>query len=540
VGRRWRWALAAVALLAVAALVAAGVALPRLVDTARVRSLIASAASQALGRPVSVRSVEMAIVPLPSVVLRDVEVGDHPSYGAEPLARLAEVRVRLRLWPLLLLRVELGDVLLVRPRISLVADAAGRWNAGAVGLPGAEPRRAPRGRGGGGGSAPAGAVLASRIRIESGLVTIERRHAGGVTRHRIEGVDLTATPAAVGRLALEARARLSPGDVELGLVEGALDVVAGRALADTPVAARLTVRARALGSLLAAGAAHDPGVAGSVEGSFTIGGTVGRPSAVGTVTVSEAALVRTEPRCPEPRRRVLALGPASASARLDDGRLTADPVSIAVAGGEIRASVGADLGRGSIEVTELGARGVAVERLLVDFLCQRYAVTGPLALRGNLEAQAADPLGTMGGSGQVRIGPGTIAGAQAIALVHAVGRLGGELSSLLRAPAGGGAPIGYDAITATYRIDGGVVFTNDLELRTAGLRVSAAGTYTLASGALDLHTEVRQGRAELRARVTGSASSPTIRLVGGPVPGPARAGKAGTGRGFEKLLERFR
>src|SRR5262245_63921163 len=66
------------------------VALPRLVDTPRVQALIASGASQALGRPVRYRSLTVSVLPYPTLRLHGFEVAEDPAFGADPFVRLDE------------------------------------------------------------------------------------------------------------------------------------------------------------------------------------------------------------------------------------------------------------------------------------------------------------------------------------------------------------------------------------------------------------------------------------------------------------------
>src|SRR5919198_3953195 len=119
----------ALVVLVIAALIAA----PFLVDTPRVQALIATNAAQALGRPVKFASVHVSILPLPSVVLKNLEVADDPAFGQSPFLKIDEAQVRLRLWPLLMFRVELGDFVLKQPVIAVIQDAQGRWNIASLG-----------------------------------------------------------------------------------------------------------------------------------------------------------------------------------------------------------------------------------------------------------------------------------------------------------------------------------------------------------------------------------------------------------------------
>ena len=130
---RWvKWLLGVVAVLVILVVVAAA-ALPRLVDTPRIQSYIASSATQALGRPVRFSSVSIRVLPLPAVELHDLEVAEDPKFGTEPFLKLDVGRVRLRLLPLLTGRVELGDILLRKPVVTLIQGADGRLNIASLG-----------------------------------------------------------------------------------------------------------------------------------------------------------------------------------------------------------------------------------------------------------------------------------------------------------------------------------------------------------------------------------------------------------------------
>ncbi|MEK7386945.1 MAG: AsmA family protein, partial [candidate division NC10 bacterium] len=169
--RALRWVFgvfAAVAVLAIAAMIA----LPFLVDTPRVQTLIASSASQALGRPVKFASVSVAVFPRPAVKLHALEVAEDPRFGTGPFLRLETGRLALKLRPLVRGRVEFGDLTLSRPVISLVQNPDGQLNVASLGGPadGRSPARpgrpgVPAAAGG------AGAALPARVTIEKATVT---------------------------------------------------------------------------------------------------------------------------------------------------------------------------------------------------------------------------------------------------------------------------------------------------------------------------------------------------------------------------------
>lgn len=530
------WTLLAVGAAALVA-VAAVASIPWLVDTARVRSLIAGAAAQSLGRPVSFSSIHVSVVPLPAVVLRDVEVAEDPAFGPGAFIRLSEARVRLRLWPLLLLRVELGDFVLERPAIVLAQSADGRWNFATLGPSSASGRRPARGRGSGG-PGGAGAVFSSRVLVHAGAVVLERR-AGERTEYRVDDIDLTASPEAAG-ITFQGSATLRPGDVSLKIADGSLALAPARGVLDAPIGGRVTLRGSSLRALVAPALGPEPAIDGGLEGTFTLGGTVGRPRATGDVESGGLGVSRVSPRCPEPRRRTLQLGPLRARVTLEERRVTAWPFTTTLGGAEVKGNLALPLGAGRVEVTDVSVARLPVERVLVDVLCESYAITGPLDLRGAVGGHTGDPWRTAAGHGEIRVGPGKIVGAEALALIDGVLRLPGAVSSVLRGnvPTLGHSPIDYESITATYRITGGVLATRDLRLTSRLLQASAAGTWALASGGLDFDVRVRLASGELRAKVTGTAESPSIRLAdagGLRDVDPERAR-----RGLEDLLKRFR
>src|SRR5258708_11533608 len=133
---------AAVLVLVVAALIF----VPLLVDTPRVQALIASNASQALGRPVKFRSMSISVLPLPAVALHRLAIAEDPHFGTEPFLKLQTGKVRLKLLPLLTGRVELGDVKLTKPVITVIQTADGRMNISTLGTGGGtkEPPSEPK------------------------------------------------------------------------------------------------------------------------------------------------------------------------------------------------------------------------------------------------------------------------------------------------------------------------------------------------------------------------------------------------------------
>lgn len=510
-----KWLLVGVAAIVVLA-IAALVAVPYLVDLPRVQALIATNASQALGRPVKFSGMKISALPLPSVELQNLEIAEDPQFGKEPFVRLQTGTIRLKLWPLLRGRVELGDITLKKPVISLVQAADGRLNVGSLGGP-PEPGtpRTPRG-GSGGGTSGAGAVLASKIKIDDGVVDYVARGTGdATTRYRIEKLDLTLTGGG-SQLALAGGFAVMPGDLHVKLEDATLAVAGAKTLTEAPLRGKVTLDAKDIGPLTKALLGPSPEYGGGLKGTLMLSGTLGAPGAAGDVTVNQPKVTQVQAACPEPKRRTLALADLKLNAAYKDSVFNARPMTTAVGTGTVAAQLTASLARGvRVQLNDIGIKALPLDKLLVDYLCQGYAITGPLDLTGALSFAAADMWNTLSGPGTLRAGPGKVVGTQALALVSGIVRVGGAISAALNSelPAlGAGSPLEFDSITGTYQITNGVLTTRDLLYTSRPMKVAIAGQYGLANGRMDLDMNVTHSRGELKAKVTGNASSPSIRV----------------------------
>ena len=178
-----------------------------------------------------------------------------------------------------------------------------------------------------------------------------------------------------------------------------------------------------------------------------------------------------------------------------------------MAGGTVTARVGATPDAvPTVTVSDLSVRGVQLEPVLAEYLCHGHAVSGALDLTGEMRLRADEPLHTMSGSGQLRVGPGKVVGHEAVTAIAELFRLGGvtlppaELAALAR----GRSPLAFDSITATYRIADGRARTDDLLYTAPSFRVTGSGTYVIADGRVELAVTLHQGLNQIQALVTGT------------------------------------
>lgn len=540
--RALKWLGIVVAVIVVLTIIAT-IALPRLIDTPRVQAMIAASAAQAVGRPVKFESLSVGIFPLPSIELHKLEVAEDPQFGSTPFLTLETGRIYLKLRPLLTGKVEFGDITLREPRIALIQNAEGRLNVASLAPP-SEPKTAPRpNRSSGAATGGGAAVIVSRIKVEKGIITYVTRGKGPAqTPYRVEDLDVTVTGQGM-QLGFKGGLVVRPGDLAVKLADGVVALNGAKALTDAAVRAKVGIEGKDIEKLVAAAAGPTPTIAGPIKGDLALGGTLGAPRVSGTVELASMRVTQTSQACPEPKQRTLSLGLLKlAGVSYEGTRFSSRPVTTSLASGAISTNLTATLEHGTrLQLSDLTIKSVPIEKVLVDFLCEGYAVTGPLDLTGALSTNTVDLLNTLNGSGHLKIGQGKVVGPQALALVAVVTRVAGAASSILAADVPSSltsSPVDFESITGNYQITNGVLSTKDLLYTTKALKVGVAGDYGLATGKMNLDLRVDHGRGEVRAKVTGNASSPSVRVDPASIAGQVDREKVESG--VQELLKRFR
>lgn len=533
-----KWLL--IGLIALVVLVAGALlAVPLLLDTPAMQAYISQAAGHALGRPVKWSRLSISALPLPGVRLRGLQVAEDPAFGPGPFVTVTEGRMRIRLRPLLQGRVELADLTLEEPRIHVVEDAAGRLNVASLGGAAPSAGAAPRTGGGRLGAPMAGAVVLSKVRIVNGAV--DYRKAGGPKADEkgveitLDRINVTVTQAGAGET-LHARgdAQAQPGGLKLTIPEATVTLGPGRSMAEAQVKATVDVEAGDVGPAARA-FVPSPTVSGPLKGRVQISGTTGRLTATGAIGFDRLTVSEHQPRCPEPRQRSLTLeevrvpllyAPPQLESRLVQGKVAKGTVTfrLLVALGPPRVAT----------LRDITVKGVQLEPILVDYLCERNAVTGPLDLTGEASVRPPDTLPTLNGSGRLHIGAGRVVGpdllnavSQALALTDLVA---GTLDPRRRSRPTADSPLNFDSITATYKITNGVVRTDDLLYHARDVQVAGAGTYGLVDGRTAMDVTVTQGENRVKARLAGTPGALTV------VPTDVRLKEP---KGLRKTLEKL-
>src|SRR3989442_4113963 len=311
VRRPVKWLVGVVAALLVL-VVAALILVPFLVDTPRVQALIATNASQALGRPVKFRSMSISVLPLPAVALHGLEIAEDPHFGTEPFLKLETGKVRLKLVPLLTGRVELGDIKLTKPVITVIQAADGRMNISTLGAgpkePPSEPKAAERAPRGGGGTGGGGAAPAAAISIDHGAAAyMSHGKAGATSQYRVEGLDLTLTGGAP-QLAFKGDFKVKPGDLVVKVADGQVALNGGKSLTEAPLRGVVTLDGKDIGELVKNALGPTPAFGGALNRQLALSGTLGSPAVAGDIELAKPPRAQLPPPCPGPKRRTLTLG----------------------------------------------------------------------------------------------------------------------------------------------------------------------------------------------------------------------------------------
>jgi hypothetical protein len=341
-------------------------------------------------------------------------------------------------------------------------------------------------------------------------------------------------------MTFKGEARVKPGDVSVKVSDGVIALSGARSLMDSAVRAKVTVDGKDITELARAAAGDKATLGGSIRGTLAVAGTLGAPNASGDVELSKLTVSQVNPQCPEPKRRTLAIPAIKMNAAYDNGRLTGRPLTTSIGSGTVTTAVLVTMDGGvRVQMSDLGIKALPLDKVLVDFLCQGYAVTGPMDLTGALTFAVTDVWNTLSGPGQLRIGPGKVVGSQALALVGGVVRLGSAVSSVLSADLPrtiGTSPLEFDSIAGTYHVTNGVVTTRDLLYTSRGMKVAVAGDYALGSGRMNLDMVISTGRSDVKAKVTGSAASPSVRVLPSSLLGDPKS----VDKGLGDLLRRLR
>ena len=165
---------------------------PQFVDLGLFKRTYLPLLEDALNRRIDVGAVHLSLLPTPAIRMSKLKVSDSAAFADNTFFTAEQVRLKLRLWPLLRGRFEVTELVLQKPIFNLLKQADGSFNYSDIGerkTP-AHNRRDTRKRTDGAKSleAPPPLALPNRVRINDGELNVITK---GSTAVNIKGIDLS-------------------------------------------------------------------------------------------------------------------------------------------------------------------------------------------------------------------------------------------------------------------------------------------------------------------------------------------------------------
>jgi AsmA protein len=114
-------------------LIVALLSLPFLVDLASYQDHYKPLIEEALNRKIQVQAIRLTIWPRIGARITGFTVMDDPSFSASPFASLSSLDVGVKLWPLLTKKIEVEEITLREPLITVIKSKAGVTNVSTIG-----------------------------------------------------------------------------------------------------------------------------------------------------------------------------------------------------------------------------------------------------------------------------------------------------------------------------------------------------------------------------------------------------------------------
>ena len=151
--------------------------LPFFIPVNKFRPTIEQSASEALGRKVQLGNLSLSILG-GSLSIDDLSVSDDPKFNSGAFLTAKKVKVGVELIPLVFSQqVNVTEVTIVNPQVTLLKDRGGRWNFSSIGGSSAPAAAAKKPEAGGSGSASSGgtsmpAISIKQLNLEDGQISI--------------------------------------------------------------------------------------------------------------------------------------------------------------------------------------------------------------------------------------------------------------------------------------------------------------------------------------------------------------------------------
>ncbi|TDI32663.1 MAG: AsmA family protein [Acidobacteria bacterium] len=452
-------------------LVAAGMALPLLIDADSFRETLRLQAEAALGRPVRLGTLHLRVLPRLALTADDLALEATPQEGGGDLLTARRVIIGARIMPLLQGRVEITRIIIQHPELTLRRAAGGVW---ILPLPQASTSAPAPGEATTSSDKPA--VLVRLLALRDGVVTLAE---GEARRTIIEEFDLS-----LHDLALDRPLQFDAAGIWIEAGGRRRDMALGGSLAWESTGDDLLLT-------LSSGTIRAGDSRLSLEGRLTSSGTA--PSL--NLTIDDAELAEDE------LHDLLALAginlpgslsgePLRGTAGLSwqQGQAVLSPLQMDLFGGRLRgtATLRTDPSPAlfHLEGDLQGIQAGPLLRSLLDLDLLSGRLNGNLVLEGG-GTTYEELLLSASGHGEVELRSGHLDGLDILASVSRASGVFGEdtVNSLTAKLAEGG--MDFEQFGGPFTIQGGRIISPDLILKTADLKLTGSGSLDLLSGTVE-------------------------------------------------------
>lgn len=274
-------------LIVVGVLIMLVLAAPFLIPVNQFRPTIEEKASAALGRQVQLGNLSLSLLS-GSLAAENLSIGDDPKFSASPFLTAKSLKVGVEILPLIFSNtLNVTGVVIDSPQVTLLRNAAGRWNYSSLGSSSAksEARQARAAKSSGSSSAPAD-ISVQKLELSNGSILIGSTNSQ--KRSTYDHVNVTASDVSMtSKFPVSVNADLpAGGKFKLDGNAGPIDQ-ADASL--TPLDAQLNVSSLNLAST----GFLDPsaGLGGILDLDGTLASQGGEAETKGTAKLSKALLV---------------------------------------------------------------------------------------------------------------------------------------------------------------------------------------------------------------------------------------------------------
>ena len=490
-------------------LVALVLLLPFVVDLNAYQAQYLPVIEEALNRKIELKDIRLTIIPRIGVRVAGFTVMDDPAFSTGPFASLTSLDVGVKLWPLLSKRIEVEEVTLRDPVITVIKNAQGVLNTSTIGKKGAPkaeaPAKAPTPPPAAEGPLHILTLLAvDRVAVSGGQLTYRDQSAAKPTEYVLQKLEFLLKSVRLGETArVHAATTVQPYNLPVK-VDGTLG----------PLTESLDLKTIDL--MIGLG-----NIALAVKGS-DVGGDL--KLAVTSPTINTADLPVALPL-----KKPIEAKDLKITAEVKGSQARLQNLSLSLFGGQLAAQGGLTTGPAAPPFDgKVAIQGIQLGPLMEAVGTDKVSVSGTAAL--NLSVRGAgfsmpDLTRALEGPGRLQIKDGKIEGInllkEAVALLKAVGVKQDTANATLFSTIESDLKIKRGIITVERLLmdshdfqataNGTVGFDQTLNLK-ANLNLSEALTKSIAGVSPVARFAAKGGRMTVPLLITGTAQAPSYAL----------------------------